>query len=80
MYYYGWVMFSIVIAALFAAISIRFVGKRQRNFTSVLNIFSNNKKDGSSIALIRKYTKDTDVFLKIAKRCTLYSLSKNNVN
>lgn len=76
MYYYAWIMFSVVIAAAFAAISLRYIGRRQENFGNVLNIFSNNKKDGSSIALIRKYTKDIDVFHKIAKRCVFYSLSK----
>lgn len=76
MWYYGWLMFSSVFAALCAAISIRFVVKKQENFKGALDMFTRrSQKDMYTMAILKKYTTgNTDVFQKIARRCICYPL------
>lgn len=76
MWYYAWLLFSSVFAAFCAAISIRFVVKKQENFNGALDMFTKkNQKDLHTMAIIKKYAVDnTDVFQKIARRCICYPL------
>lgn len=76
MWYYAWLLFSSVFAAFCAAISIRFVVKKQENFNGALDMFTKkNQKDLHTMAIIKKYAADnTDVFQKIARRCICYPL------
>lgn len=78
MWYYAWLLFSSVFAALCAAISIRFVVKKQENFNGALDMFTKrNQKDLHTMAIIKRYAVDnTDVFQKIARRCICYPLGK----
>lgn len=79
MWYYGWLLFSLVFAALCAAISIRFVMKRQDNFAGTLDMFTRrNDAERTQINTLKKYTNsNTDIFTKIARRCICYPLGKN---
>ncbi|GAN07226.1 hypothetical protein MAM1_0153c06719 [Mucor ambiguus] len=76
MWYYAWLLFSSVFAALCAAISIRFVVKKQENFNGALDMFTKrNQKDLHTMAIIKRYAADnTDVFQKIARRCICYPI------
>ncbi|KAL9543230.1 hypothetical protein MBANPS3_008209 [Mucor bainieri] len=76
MWYYAWLLFSSVFAALCAAISIRFVVKKQENFNGALDMFTKrNQKDLHTMAIIKRYAVDnTDVFQKIARRCICYPI------
>ncbi|KAK4510490.1 uncharacterized protein ATC70_004920 [Mucor velutinosus] len=76
MWYYAWLLFSSVFAALCAAISIRFVVKKQENFNGALDMFTKrNQKDLHTMAVIKRYAADnTDVFQKIARRCICYPI------
>ncbi|EPB81131.1 hypothetical protein HMPREF1544_12170 [Mucor circinelloides 1006PhL] len=76
MWYYAWLLFSSVFAALCAAISIRFVVKKQENFNGALDMFTKrNQKDIHTMAIIKRYAADnTDVFQKIARRCICYPI------
>jgi hypothetical protein len=78
MWYYGFLLFSLVFAATCAAISIRFVVKKQENFSGALDMFTRReRKDLTAMAIIQKYTNNnTDVFQKIARRCVCYPLGK----
>lgn len=76
MCYYGVLLFSLVFAATCAAVSIRFVVKKQENFSGALDMFTRrDQKDVTTMATIRKYTNNnTDVFQRIARRCICYPL------
>ncbi|KAI8334914.1 hypothetical protein EDC96DRAFT_568531 [Choanephora cucurbitarum] len=76
MWYYGCLLFSLLFAAICAAISIRFVVKKQQNYTSALNMRPRrNQKDVESVVVLRKYMdKNIDVFQRIALRCICYPL------
>lgn len=78
MWYYGWLLFSLVFAALCAAISIRFVLRKQENFASTLDMYSRrNKPEASTLNTLKRYANNnSDVFQKIAQRCVCYPLSK----
>ncbi|KAI7884132.1 uncharacterized protein EV154DRAFT_605898 [Mucor mucedo] len=76
MWYYGWLLFSLVFAAFCAAISIRFVMKKQDNFAGTLDMFTRrNHVERSQLNTLKKYTNNnTDIFTKIAIRCICYPL------
>lgn len=78
MWYYGWLLFSLVFAAFCAAISIRFVMKKQDNFAGTLDMFTQrNHIERSQLNMLKKYTNNnTDIFTKIAIRCICYPLGK----
>jgi hypothetical protein len=78
MWYYGWLLFSLVFAALCAAISIRFVIKKQENAACTLDMHSRrNKPEANKFNTLKRYSNNnTDVFQKIARRCVCYPLSK----
>lgn len=68
-------MFSLVFAAICAAVSIRYVARKQKNFTGALNIFARRKKDIHTMTMLKKYANnDTDIFRRIARRCVCYPL------
>lgn len=76
MWYYGWILFSLAFAAICAAISIRFVMKRQDNFAGTLDMFKRRSKmEMSQINTLKIYANNnTDIFTKIARRCICYPL------
>lgn len=76
MWYYGWILFSLAFAAICAAISIRFVMKKQDNFAGTLDMFTRRSKvEMSQINILKKYANNnTDIFTKIARRCICYPL------
>ncbi|KAG2233664.1 hypothetical protein BDF21DRAFT_497525 [Thamnidium elegans] len=76
MWYYGWILFSLAFAALCAAISIRFVMKKQDNFAGTLDMFTRRSKiEMSQINTLKVYANNnTDIFTKIARRCICYPL------
>ncbi|KAI7898766.1 uncharacterized protein BX663DRAFT_546135, partial [Cokeromyces recurvatus] len=78
LWYYSWLLFSLGIAALCTAISIRFVIKKQKNFNGALDIFTQRKRNTNEIstaAIIKKYAaNNTNIFQKIALRCIFYPL------
>ncbi|GAA5795399.1 hypothetical protein HPULCUR_000755 [Helicostylum pulchrum] len=76
MWYYGWILFSLAFAAICAAISIRFVMKRQDNFAGTLDMFTRRSKiEMSQINTLKIYANNnTDIFTKIARRCICYPL------
>jgi hypothetical protein len=77
MWYYGWLMFALLFAAICAAISIRFIVQKQKNFVGSLNIFSQRKRDPRKTNMLnRNSSNNTDVFRKIAYRCVCYPLGK----
>ncbi|GAA5810968.1 hypothetical protein MFLAVUS_004397 [Mucor flavus] len=75
MWYYGWILFSLAFAAICAAISIRFVMKRQDNFAGTLDMFKRRSKiEMSQINTLKIYANNnTDIFTKIARRLPFFS-------
>ncbi|KAI8880663.1 hypothetical protein K501DRAFT_301840 [Backusella circina FSU 941] len=76
MWYYGWLMLSLVFAATCAFLSIRYVVKNQKNLAGVLNMFAQREREEVVNAQgFRRYNPtNTNVFLKIARRCVCYPL------
>ncbi|KAI9486683.1 MAG: hypothetical protein EXX96DRAFT_604784 [Benjaminiella poitrasii] len=77
LWYYSWLLLSLFSAASCAAISIRFVIKKQKNFSGTLDMFTRRQdpKEITAMTIIRKYANNnTDIFHKIAVRCICYPL------
>jgi hypothetical protein len=77
MWYYGWLLLSLAFATLCAAVSIRYVVKKQEDLAGTLDMFAQREEALGPVYYLRRYTSaNSSVFLKIARRCVCYPLSK----
>ncbi|KAI8889478.1 hypothetical protein K501DRAFT_316011 [Backusella circina FSU 941] len=75
MWYYGWLLLSLTFATLCAAVSIRYVVKKQEDLADTLDMFAQREKALEPVYYLRRYTSaNNSVFLKIARRCVCYPL------
>lgn len=77
LWYYGWLLFSSLFAAMHAVIAIIFIVRARGNYAGTLDLQS-RKHDTviNSLYILRKHGNTTDVFRKIAIRCICYPLGK----
>ncbi|CEG82514.1 hypothetical protein RMATCC62417_16574 [Rhizopus microsporus] len=75
LWYYGWLLFSSLFAAMYAIIAIVFIVRARGNYAGALDLQSRKHDTAiSSLYILRKHGNTTDVFRKIAIRCICYPL------